>query len=140
MLMIETLLASNFYDQLTVYVNENSLLLIYFLVPKTATDFSILSEIYDVTYVAVIFKWNPPDGRGPEAIVDNYTISILPMPLSHPISNVVYSNNFDVTLDYNVIYNATVTAFNCAGESKPVYLTDIEYGKNNYSGCSLLIK
>ncbi len=80
--------------------------------------------------VAVNFQWNPPDGNGPEAIADNYAISILPMPLSHPISNVVYTTNFNVTLDYNVIYNATVTASNCAGESKPVYLTNIEYGKN----------
>ncbi len=75
--------------------------------------------------VTVNFKWNPPDGN---AIVDNYTISILPMPLSHPISNVLYSTFFNVTLDYNVIYNATVTAINCAGESKRVYLSNIEYG------------
>ena len=105
-------------------------------VPRTVTDFRILSEFYDMMNFTVNFKWNPPDGRGPEAIVDNYTISILPMPLSHPISNVVYSTNFNVTLDYNVIYNATVTASNCAGKSKRVYLTNIEYGKNSYSGFS----
>ena len=97
-------------------------------VPLTATNFSIHNDKFDMLNVFVGFGWNPADGNGPEAIVDNYTISILPMPLSHPITNVVYSIIFNVTLDYNVIYNATVTASNCAGESKPIYLTNIEYG------------
>ncbi len=80
-----------------------------------------------------MFEWNPPAGNGPEAVVDNYTITILPNPISHPISNVVYSTSWNVTLDYNVIYDATITAQNCAGESEPVVLTNIEYGKVTYN-------
>ncbi len=79
-----------------------------------------------------MFEWDSPLGSGPEAVVDNYTISILPMPVSHPISNVVYSTSWNVTLDYNVIYNATITSQNCAGESEPVVLTNIRYGKFYY--------
>ncbi len=50
------------------------------------------------------------------------------MPVSHPISNVANSTSWNVTLDYNVIYNATITAMNCAGKSIPYVLTDIQYG------------
>ncbi len=75
-----------------------------------------------------MFDWNPPIGSGPEAVVENYIISIRPMPVSYPISNVVNSTSWNVTLDYNVIYNATITAQNCAGESEPVIITNIQYG------------
>ena len=79
--------------------------------------------------IIVLLDWDPPTGSATEAVVDNYTISILPMPVSHPISNVVYSTSWNVTLDYNVIYNATITSQNCAGESEPVVLSIIQYGK-----------
>ncbi len=75
-----------------------------------------------------MFEWDPPNGSGPEAVVENYKISILPMPVSHPISNVVDNTSWNVTLDYNVIYSATITALNCAGESIPNVLTNIQYG------------
>ncbi len=78
-----------------------------------------------------MFEWDPPPGSGPEAIVDNYTITITPAPVSHPISNAVASS-LNVTLDYNVIYTATVTAVNCAGDSDILVLSAIEYGKNYY--------
>ncbi len=77
--------------------------------------------------------------------MDNYTISINPKPISHPISSVVYSTSWNVTLDYNVIYDATIAAQNCAGESELVVLTNIEYGKEYcvtyiiFSGCSNIL-
>ncbi len=76
----------------------------------------------------VMFEWDPPNGSGPEAVVENYIISILPMPDSHPISNVVNTTSWNVTLDYNVVYNATITAQNCAGKSEINVLTNIQYG------------
>ena len=97
-------------------------------------------ESYTVTNVTVTFEWDPPAGSGPEAIVDNYIISILPMPASHPISNVVYFTTLNVTLDYNTTYNASIAAFNCAGESRSVVLSDIEYGMIFYLFCSLTSK
>ncbi len=82
--------------------------------------------------INVMFEWDPPPGSGPEAIVDNYTITITPAPVSHPISNVIVAPPLNVTLDYNVIYTATVTAVNCAGDSDILVLSSIEYGKNYY--------
>ncbi len=76
----------------------------------------------------VMLEWNPPKSSGPEGVVENYIISILPMPVSHPISNIINSTSWNVTLDYNVMYSATITAQNCAGESEPVVLTNIQYG------------
>ncbi len=77
-----------------------------------------------------MLEWDPPPGSGPEAtIVDNYTIKITPAPVSHPISNVVVASPWNVTLDYNVIYAATITAVNCAGESAMSILMNIEYSK-----------
>ncbi len=77
----------------------------------------------------VMFEWDSPGGSGSEAIVDNYTITVNPMPVSHPISNVVLSSPWNVTLSYNVIYTATIAAVNCIGESNTFILPDIEYGK-----------
>ena len=62
-------------------------------------------------------------------MVDRYILSITPKTVSHPISNEVYSTIWSVTLDYNTVYTATVTAVNCAGESNTVILPDIQYGK-----------
>ncbi len=76
-----------------------------------------------------MFEWDLPPGSGPEAIVDNYTITITPAPVSHPISNVVLASPWNVTLDYNVIYTATITAVNCAGGSGIVILNNIQYGR-----------
>ncbi len=76
----------------------------------------------------VMFEWDSPDGSGPEAVVENFIISILPMPVSHPILNMINITSWNVTLNYNVIYNATITAQNCAGKSEPVVLTNIQYG------------
>ncbi len=75
-----------------------------------------------------MFEWDPPPGSGPEAIVDNYTITITPAPVFHPISNVIVAPPWNVTLDYNVIYTATITAFNCAGSSN-ILSSTIEYSK-----------
>ena len=102
-----------------------------FLVPLTPTGFNITRDYFTVMDNTVIFEWDSPAGSGPEAIVDNYTITVNPMPVSHPISNVVISTPWNVTLSYNVIYTATITAVNCAGESNTLTLPGIEYGKLN---------
>ena len=81
-----------------------------------------------------MFEWDSPAGSGPEAIVDNYTITVNPMPVSHPISNVVISTPWNVTLSYNVIYTATIRAVNCAGESNTSTLPGVEFGK-----CTLIV-
>ena len=55
-----------------------------------------------------------------------------PRPLSHPISNLVLLPPWNVTLDYNVIYIASIIAVNCAGESEAAELPEyIEYGKTH---------
>ena len=75
------------------------------------------------------FEWDPPLGMGPEVVVDYYRIAILPAPLSHSsITNVVNSTVWNVTLSYNTIYTANITAINCAGESISFPLENIEYG------------
>ncbi len=76
-----------------------------------------------------MFEWDPPLGIGPEAIVDNYTITITPEPVSHPISNEVLASPWNVTLNYNVIYTATITAVNCNGDSDILTLFSIEYSE-----------
>ena len=80
-------------------------------------------------------EWDPPEGSGPEVVVDYYRISITPRPLSHSISTVLdYSLNWNVTLRYNTRYTANITAINCAGESGTLVLPGIEYGKNPIFG------
>ena len=98
------------------------------LVPLTPTGFSIIMEYYTVMDSTVTFEWDPPPGSGPESIVDNYTIIITPTPVSHSMNNVVLYSPWNVTLNYNVEYTATITAVNCAGKSNSYILFNIEYG------------
>ena len=99
------------------------------LVPLLPTGFNITREYYTTMDNTVMFEWDPPPGSGPEAIVDNYTITITPAPVSHPISNVVITSPWNVTINYNVIYTATISAVNCAGDSPSLTLSAIEYSK-----------
>ena len=61
--------------------------------------------------------------------MDYYQITVTPRPLSHPVSNIVHSTPWNVTLDYNIKYTAVITAVNCAGESRPFILTNIEFSE-----------
>ena len=102
------------------------------LVPLTPTGFNITRQSDALHYnTTVTFEWDPPHGSGPEAIVDSYPILITPRPLSHPSSNVLYSTQLNVTLQYNVEHVAVITAENCAGVSNPFILTNIEFSEYN---------
>ena len=74
-----------------------------------------------------MLEWDQPTGQNPEDIIDNYTISVTPKPLSHPVNVVAIIPPWFLTLNYNVMYNATITAANCAGKSAPYELNNIEY-------------
>ena len=76
---------------------------------------------------------NPLIGSGPETIIDNYTVSFTLTPLSHPDSNVVTSFPWNVTLAYNNVYSISIVAVNCAGESAPYIIPDIQIGIMYYS-------
>ncbi len=92
------------------------------------TGLKITRNYYTVNNNTVTLEWDPPPGYGPETIVDNYTISLLSQPISHPNTNVILSSSWNVTLEYNVIYSINIIAVNCAGESSALILTGIEYG------------
>ena len=101
----------------------------FYLVPLRPMEFNITWEYFTVIDTTVTFEWDSPPGSGPVAIVDNYTITITPVPVFHPIINVVIAPPWNVTLDYNVIYSANITAVNCAGGSDILTISAIEYSK-----------
>ena len=82
---------------------------------------------YAILNYTISLQWNPPEGSGPAAVVDKYILSLTPKSVSHPIFNEIYSTIWSVTLNYNTVYTATITAVNCAGESKTLVLPDIQY-------------
>ena len=88
--------------------------------PLVPTRFYVTGEYPARSNVTVTFVWDPPQGMGPEVIVDYYLVSISPRPLSHPIVNRVYSSPWNVTVDYNTVYTANITAVNCVGQSANV--------------------
>ena len=101
-------------------------------VPQVPTGFVIALQYPTITDKTLTFEWDLPRGMGPEVIVDYYWVSIAPIPLSHPILNFVYSSPWNVTVDYNTVYSANITAVNCAGESETFTLPDFEYGMHKY--------
>ena len=98
-------------------------------VPQRLTGFNISEVYFSVGNVTLTFEWDPPQGVGPELIVDYYLIAISPAPLSHPILNNVSSSPWNVTVDYNTVYSVNITAVNCAGQSGTLSLENIEYSK-----------
>ena len=101
-----------------------------FTVPLTPSGFNTSGRLDAIMNTIIKFEWDPPQGRGPDAVVDFYSISILPRPLSHFITSVAYSTAWNATIAYNVEYTVSITAVNCAGESNPFILPELEISKN----------
>ena len=76
----------------------------------------------------VTLDWDPPEGTGPEAVVDNYTITISPPSPYQPARITVTTLQWNVTLEHNTVYSINLTAENCIGESEPSSLSNIEFG------------
>ena len=98
------------------------------LVPLMPTGLRVVQSYFTPENITVTFEWDPPQGLGPEVVVDYYRITISPAPLSHPSINSVNSSVWNVTLNYNAPYTANITAVNCAGESSFSSLQINEYG------------
>ena len=87
---------------------------------------------YTVANVTITFQWEPPQGGGPQTVVDYYLLSVYPQPLSQPIiANISRTlNSWNVTMQYNTRYSADITAVNCAGSSEATDLPiDVEFSK-----------
>ena len=99
------------------------------VVPVPPTGLNIINEYHTNMKTAVTLDWNPAQGSGPEAIVDNYTISISPDPPYYSSPILAHSPPRNVTLDHNVVYTIDLVAINCAGESEQFNLSNIQYGR-----------
>ena len=105
------------------------LFILHFLVPIRPSGFDIFEASFTPDNSIVTFEWDPPQGMGPELVVDNYRIIITSIPLSPTTIYLVELSPWNVTLDYNVIYTANITAINCAGESEVFSLPNIQYSE-----------
>lgn len=98
-----------------------------FSVPHTPTGYRKIKELHGKLNTTVTFQKNLQTGSGSAAIVDNYTITIVPRPLSHPSHVVVTAFPWSVTFAHNILYYVYITAINCAGNSNTLQLSPIEY-------------
>ena len=76
----------------------------------------------------VTLDWDPPQGRGSLAVVDNYTISVSPAPPNQPEIIILQSLNWNVTLVHNEAYTINLIATNCIGESDQIVI-NIRYSE-----------
>ena len=100
----------------------------YLIAPFPPTGFAINREYHGILQTTLTLVWDPPVGRGPHAVVDNYAISISPASPHHPERIQVFTTQVNVTLDHNEVYNVSLIAANCFGESLPTILPDIGIG------------
>ena len=77
----------------------------------------------------VTLDWDPPQGTGPESVVDNYTVSISPAPPYELESTTVQLPPWNVTLDHNIQYSISLTTTNCIGESNASAIITIRFSK-----------
>ena len=94
-----------------------------------AAGFNVTRKYHNDVDTTVTLEWVSPGlDAGPASNVDNYSISIYPTPLSHPLMNLVSSPPWNVTLAHNISYTVNITAINIAGESEPTTLLSILIG------------
>lgn len=102
------------------------------LVPLIPFGFNITDQAYTTSNVTVHFEWDQPIGRASEVIVDNYYVTVSPMPLHPSLSDFVLPNSpltFETVLNYNIVYTALIFAENCAGQSEvSMYPENVLYG------------
>ena len=113
----------------TIFVNSN--VFFSFLVPLQPSNLSIMSMSHGLMNTTFTFVWDqPPQGGGPESIVDNYTISITPSPPSDPNTTTLPfpPSPFIVTLSHNQMYTLSLTAVNCAGQSEALTIVPEQIG------------
>lgn len=101
------------------------------VVPLIPSGFGYTIEYHEVTETTITFEWDPPQGSGPEGIVDGYTISISSDPMSQPLQITNISSPWNVTLTHNTPYSIGIVALNCGGESTTLFHPTIEYGEEN---------
>ena len=90
---------------------------------------NIIGQYDTLNATTITLDWGLPMGSGPETIIDGYTISITPSPLSHPTTYVVDSPPWNVTIRFNMEHNITLYATNCAGQSAAIMLQSIEFSR-----------
>ena len=87
--------------------------------PSPPQSLTIIQSINNTDNSMVTIQWDSPQASG-AAAVDNYTVSVTPMPLSgDPILTVRMDTMIELILNYNVQYTVSVMATNCAGSSDP---------------------
>lgn len=101
-------------------------------VPLSPTNFQTTEEYETRLDITFTFDWNPPSSGGVETIIDYYTITIMPQPLSHPISSDFPEPLVNVTLSYNAHYTVAIVSVNCVGQSSPVTLSITNTGEYKY--------
>ena len=101
------------------------------VVPYTPTGLNFTEQYHRNMESTVTIEWNqPPRNLSPAAVVDEYIISFLPAPVSHPTMNVLSSPPFNVTLSHNTLYGINLTAVNCAGESETFVSSGMQISKS----------
>lgn len=105
------------------------ILMLICIVPLIPFGFMFTQQFDTLVNTTITFEWDPPQGSGPEAVVDYYVITISPSPLSHPGTNMVESPPWNVTLSYNVEHTVNITAVNCAGNGDTFVLSNVRFGK-----------
>ena len=106
--------------------------------PLSPTGYNITRIEHDAMETTVTIDWDSPQGSGVEAVVDYYTVSISPTPPYQPGMFNVSSPPWNVTLTHNLEYTGNITAINCVGESTPLPIPPIKFGKQGQ--CQLYFK
>ena len=92
--------------------------------PPAPSHFRVTSNRSTNYNYSIMFRW---DHEKPN-IVENYTVTVSPAPLSEPAMSEVTSRSWRITLAYFTVYSIEILAVNCGGNSTPIR-NSISYSK-----------
>ena len=100
------------------------------LVPLPPTSIKVIRTIENADNVTVFFEWTSPMGEGSAYAVESYIFSVSSASnADYYAANNISTSSTNTILEYNMDYEVFVTSVNCAGQSEPLSITNIHFGK-----------
>lgn len=116
------------------------LALCFVAIVRRVTGFSAVRSYPEATHIAATFEWGPPpQSIGVKSTAIYYRLSISPAPLNYPDTVEITDLSWNVSLEYNTNYTASITAVNCLSENSNVSIISAFFNIKDYGEIAMYV-